>query len=538
MPTIELDDDDVTPRGGPPGTRVTITGSGFGVSTGEIRFDPEPGGQNVLAAIVSWVDDKVVFDVPLLATGFENRFTKFAVFRSDDTDSVLKPWWLPSTATPPAPIQPAEPAVLVSGNTAPFALVDPAEQIYFSLDGGAAQPVKFDATQAAVTASGPPSFPVSGNLVLGFNGGVLVSVTFTGAEATLTNVIDVINAAISDGVAEDDGGGNLRIRSLRYGSSSSVEIDASSDSSVLTALNLSVGSTPSPGPNDVVDLGAVTIGEAVTVFSVLSGIQVADDGSGAVQLTTDDTGRDATLENTQTQQPANPGIYAAFAFPIGEQEGVDEIAGFPFGLNYQWPRFDAGPDENTDVPDEWSAADANRLLDRVLALGGAIPGPQGVQGPQGPAGPQGDPGPAGSVQVLGVPGPQGPTGPAGDVTQIIGVPGPPGPPGDPGGPPGPQGEPGIQGPTGVPGPIGSSGARFAVLPVTSAGQTLFTLPGPDFPLAPDRIVLYLRGASYPPGAGFFTVSGANNEQITWQSAFPLSAVNNDVLVAMFFVTPP
>lgn len=88
----------------------------------------------------------------------------------------------------------------------------------------------------------------------------------------------------------------------------------------------------------------------------------------------------------------------------------------------------------------------------------------------------------------------------------------------------------------MPGPIGSSGYRTAVLPINTAGQTVYTIPGPDYPLAPDRVQLALRGATYYAGTGFFTVGGVNNEVVTWANAFPLAP--QDVLVAAWFVTPP
>lgn len=37
------------------------------------------------------------------------------------------------------------------------------------------------------------------------------------------------------------------------------------------------------------------------------------------------------------------------------------------GLDYQWPSFDAGPNQDVDEPTVWKAADFNRTLDRVLS---------------------------------------------------------------------------------------------------------------------------------------------------------------------------
>jgi hypothetical protein len=79
-----------------------------------------------------------------------------------------------------------------------------------------------------------------------------------------------------------------------------------------------------------------------------------------------------------------------FWVPVGSNDGLD----------YQWPSFEDGPTRDVDDPRQFTAADFNRLFARVLALGGAIPGPQGVKGDKGD---QGDDGPEGPAGVPGIP---------------------------------------------------------------------------------------------------------------------------------------
>jgi len=211
--------------------------------------------------------------------------------------------------------------------------------------------------------------------------------------------------------------------------------------------------------------------------------------------------------------------------------GFENLSTHP-NLDFQLPAFEAGDAQDEDDPLVSSAADFNRLLGISLNDGTGAPGPQGTAGPTGPAGAVGPAGADGSVQIFGVPGPDGPQGVQGQT----GVQGPTGAQGPSGGPPGPQGEAGIQGVIGIPGPITPSGFRGAVLPVTTPGQTAFVLPGPDYPLAVDRVLLHLRGATYMPTTGFFSVSGTNNESILWLNAFPLAL--GDVLFASWYAANP
>ena len=93
---------DVSPRGGLVGTAVTATGTGFGVATGKVIFDPL--NQALEATVTLWQDDQVDFTVPagLLV---DNQFIRITIQRADLTDSDTIPFWLPdSTLTNLGPL--------------------------------------------------------------------------------------------------------------------------------------------------------------------------------------------------------------------------------------------------------------------------------------------------------------------------------------------------------------------------------------------------------------------------------------------------
>jgi hypothetical protein len=118
-----------------------------------------------------------------------------------------------------------------------------------------------------------------------------------------------------------------------------------------------------------------------------------------------------------------------------------------------------------------------------------------AQGSDGAAGAAGSVGPAGSD------GNQGPQGVAG-------------PSGGPAGATGAQGLQGIQGPPGV---TASAGARYLNYTPTAL-QTIFTIPGPEFPLDNTKVEIHMRGCIYNTPE-FFTVTGVSNQTITWLGAF-------------------
>ena len=191
-------------------------------------------------------------------------------------------------------------------------------------------------------------------------------------------------------------------------------------------------------------------------------------------------------------------------------DGLDGAAGAPGAIGPTGP---AGIDGVT-WKGNWSAVTNYVLNDGVSyngssfvvvspSLNDAPPSPnwlliaaQGATGATGAAGAAGAPGAAGLQGPQGVAGPSG--GPAGAT--------------------GPQGVQGVQGPPGV---TASAGARYQNYTPTPA-QTIFTLPGPDYPLDNTKVEIHMRGAIYNTPE-FFTVTGGNNQIITWLDAFVLGS---------------
>lgn len=100
LSAIEVDERDIAPRGGPPGTQVRVPGSGFGSGVGfpaaQIRVDPL--GEDILATIVSWAPNLVVFSVPTLSS--LNRIVKVTIEVAGGADSYTFPLWLPNATEP------------------------------------------------------------------------------------------------------------------------------------------------------------------------------------------------------------------------------------------------------------------------------------------------------------------------------------------------------------------------------------------------------------------------------------------------------
>lgn len=96
MPITSMAIAAVAPRGGPIGTSITITGSGFGGPLGTVRFAPT--NLNLLATVSSWSDTQVVCVVPAGLPA--NTFSDVQVINSTGTDYALAPFWLPATSPP------------------------------------------------------------------------------------------------------------------------------------------------------------------------------------------------------------------------------------------------------------------------------------------------------------------------------------------------------------------------------------------------------------------------------------------------------
>lgn len=104
--------------------------------------------------------------------------------------------------------------------------------------------------------------------------------------------------------------------------------------------------------------------------------------------------------------------------------------------------------------------------------------------------------------------------------------GPQGPPGQDGA----EGTPGIQGPPGPVDPNSHSHVEQLPIPITSPGQTLFTVVSAPFPYNPALLQLFVNGVRYHFGADF-GITGAG--LVLWTGPFALDVT--DELVAAFVV---
>ncbi len=163
--------------------------------------------------------------------------------------------------------------------------IAPGEVFNYQSDAsGGAVALTWTASAAKVTASGAPTTPMANEtLVIGVNGGAKKTITF-GTEANLAAIVSTINATLNGAFASDDGSGALHLESTRYGSSSQIDIDASS--TALTKLKLTAAVTNPVGAQDAADLSAVTAAELKTKMESGAGLAVDITGTFPVYSST------------------------------------------------------------------------------------------------------------------------------------------------------------------------------------------------------------------------------------------------------------
>lgn len=115
MPVSSVVINSVSPRGGAPGTTVTVVGTGFGAFTGSVVF--EPITTPVTATVVSWTPTQVVFTVPALSSSLKNKTLTIKLSRSDNSDYKTTPFWI-SPATVDASIEDYQWPKFEAGTTA------------------------------------------------------------------------------------------------------------------------------------------------------------------------------------------------------------------------------------------------------------------------------------------------------------------------------------------------------------------------------------------------------------------------------------
>jgi hypothetical protein len=108
------------------------------------------------------------------------------------------------------------------------------------------------------------------------DGGSAQRITFSGSTTTLQSVINQINSALVGGSAEDNGSTQLRVKSDKKGTGSSVSISAGTSGLTFAAAVAGTG--------DVADISAVTAAEVKTVIEAdtTATVQANSDGSATI----------------------------------------------------------------------------------------------------------------------------------------------------------------------------------------------------------------------------------------------------------------
>lgn len=165
-----------------------------------------------------------------------------------------------------------------------------------SIDGGLAVTATFFGTAAYGTGSGAIYGGVTAGNVLQLTiNGAPITVTFAGTEAVEADYIATFNTAPANVAFQAvaiaaDVGGEIRITTLRQGTSSGLALGIGSDADVLAATGFgSAGYVGSTG--NVSDLTAITGAEAITVIGgVLVGASIALDSGPRLYIQTTTTG--------------------------------------------------------------------------------------------------------------------------------------------------------------------------------------------------------------------------------------------------------
>lgn len=174
-----------------------------------------------------------------------------------------------------------------------------------TISGTPAAPVTFFATAAYGTGSGAAYGAVSaGNTLELTINGAPITVTFTGLETVQADFLSTFNSGIANAafqavaIASNDAG-QIRITTLREGTSAGLAMGLGSDGDVLTATGFGtptfVGST-----GNVADIAAVTASELITVIgaSFVGVATIALDGTNRLYIQTVATGAATSVKLT------------------------------------------------------------------------------------------------------------------------------------------------------------------------------------------------------------------------------------------------
>ncbi|MCH8837259.1 MAG: phage tail sheath subtilisin-like domain-containing protein [Candidatus Marinimicrobia bacterium] len=163
-----------------------------------------------------------------------------------------------------------------------------------AVDGNPNDTAAFSGTRARRAGSGLSITDLTAlTLILKIDGGANQTITFTGAESVVGDVINTINATLV-GAAAVLVTTEVDIISDTFGTGSSVEVVGGT---ALAQIGHSTGT--SSGAGDVVSLAAVTVAEVKTVVEAAwisgSGVTVTDVAS-AVKITSDTTGASSSIQ--------------------------------------------------------------------------------------------------------------------------------------------------------------------------------------------------------------------------------------------------
>lgn len=182
-------------------------------------------------------------------------------------------------------------------NAEPFTLL-PGGTLEFEKDAVAEPVVTLAAAQAQVDGSGgsfPTGFAGAENIVVDIdNSGVNQQIDFTASHQTLLEVLAEINAALVGGSAEDDGSGELRIQSDKFGTASDVEI-VSGSANALAAFGMTAAQTDA-GSGDYADSGAVTAAEVKAKVEAVTAIEAEIQVSGKIKFKTPTVGTTGSVQ--------------------------------------------------------------------------------------------------------------------------------------------------------------------------------------------------------------------------------------------------
>ena len=318
-----------------------------------------------------------------------------------------------------------------------------------------------------------------------------------GAQATVTNSGDTVNAVFDFGIPEG-------IQGIQGVAGEGITLIGER---TVAEMNLDDGTTNSPGDSWIMlDAGTITSGLVPVDVLVEDIVGWGDAGSwsnfGQIKGPQGDpgiqgptgpdgpAGVDGKTLLSGTAPPTTEGVDGDFF--------IDTTADFIYGPKTAgvWP-----------LP------------------GTSIVGPQGVTGDTGPTGPDGAdsvvPGPEGPAST--VPGPEGPEGPEGPASTVPGPDGPTGPEGPASTVPGPQGDPGAQGDPGTPGADGVDGATGGVGP---AGPSAVSVDAENTAVLGTDSLIFVPA---PPPSG---VIGVGVDTIEVVAALPATPV----ATTLYFIT--